>query len=108
MNLNKIGYAYTPLKISASSLTGNIIAVTRKHINKGDRGECTSCPVALALLDAFPEAKRVSVDQDDLVVTYPNGSAKSYCVPRSVSRFINKFDNQGRVAQPFRFKLVAA
>jgi hypothetical protein len=80
-----------------------VISVTQKHINKGIREERDSCPVALALLDNGFDF--VSVDQISIDWRI-NNNAVNVASPRSVARFVTKFDKLGKKAvKPFNFKL---
>ena len=81
-----------------------LIEVTQKHINKGVKGKCNRCPVALAISDTFgtPEVgifyKNGWIDSED--------DYKDFNLSRSVSRFIGRFDKLGKKAvKPFRFWL---
>jgi hypothetical protein len=106
ITLNKLGQNYTPFQGRGGNLKGNILSVTREHIKKGKAGDCGKCPVALALLDGLPNATKVSVDEDSIIVVEAKGNGRtvSYHVPRSVERFINNFDDEEPV-KPFAFKL---
>lgn len=64
------------------------ITVTQKHINKGKRGACLGCPIALALLDKGIEA---IVGLEDFSV----GDAW-YKLPGTAIQFRETFDNEGR------------
>ncbi len=76
-----------------------IVSVTKAHIKAGKRYDCEECPIALALYDATGDAY-VAVTRDNLQV----GPFKSYKAPRSVSRFVKRFDTNKKV-KPFRFIL---
>lgn len=74
-----------------------LIKVTKKHIQKGGK-YYNDCPVALAIKDVFPD-KTVSVDGMYIFVT-----PKNIKCPRSVSRFVNRYDDEKSV-KPFNFIL---
>lgn len=78
------------------------IYVTQEHINRGIKNDCIRCPVALALFDAFPNTKRVDVDTGTLFWTNSMGDRNWSKTPRSVWRFINRFD-RGSDVKPFAF-----
>lgn len=76
-----------------------LIKVRRKHINEGRPSAAESCPVALAIEDSgfrFPDVGGAGLIFVD---------GKKYKEPRSVTRFIAKFD-EGRKVKPFNFFLV--
>lgn len=83
-----------------------IIEVKQKHIAQGDY-TTRACPVALALRDTLKNCDYISVEHDEIMVTL---SGRTYAVgtPRSVERFVGKYDadvrNRSKV-KPFRFKL---
>lgn len=85
-----------------------LIKVLPKHIKKG-KPECMGkCPVALALLEQT-DYQRVAVDTDEIeLVTDENewfyDNSLKVRSPRSVQRFINRFDT-GKPVQPFNFYL---
>lgn len=76
------------------------ICVKQKHINAGTQKRGSSCPVALA---GF---KNVWVDAWEINVMNEEEDDFSFASSRSVSRFVNKFDKNGKKAvKPFNFKL---
>lgn len=82
------------------------ISVTQKHINKGRREEPSACPVYFALKDNGIDVSTVGWYTVELLPNnFNNRSTKNYLsLPRSASRFIEKFDTNGRKAvKPFRF-----
>lgn len=90
-------------------MSSQIITVKAKHIRHGIQETATFCPVALALKEAGIE--NVSVGNREINTTYyDNGIIKeerAYHCPRSVTRFVKKFDRKGKKAvKPFSFKLV--
>ena len=84
-----------------------VISVTQKHINKGHREQRDSCPVALALLGNGFDS--VSVDEFSIDGRHSDEGDTgfvSFESPRSVARFVRKFDRLGKKAvKPFNFKL---
>jgi hypothetical protein len=81
------------------------VRVSQDHINRGISGNCERCPVALALLEAFPEAKSVGVDAD-LIEIYYQGTVDSdeFGTPEAAAVFISNFDDN-IVGEPFEFEL---
>lgn len=94
------------------------VRVTRKHINKGAQGECSLCPVALALIDAG--FQKVSVGAGDIDVAASRGKLVQVIgydlnnnfidnapdVRDTVESFVEAFDTYGPVAvKPFSFTL---
>ena len=79
------------------------ITVTRKHIKNGSPGEPADCPVALAVRDIVYDGVRVT-DRTIFQICGPD-----YHMPRSVQRFIQKFDvmnnKERRTLKPFSFFL---
>ena len=75
-----------------------LIKVRRKHINEG-RPSAESCPVALAIEDSGFR----SPDVGGAGLIFVDG--KKYKEPRSVTRFVAKFDG-GKKVKPFNFFLV--
>lgn len=63
------------------------VQVLQKHIDTGTQGNNRWCPVALALQD-------VGFSQGELM--------RTDILPRSVSRFIGRFD-RGKEVHPFNF-----
>ena len=42
-------------------MTEVTVPVTAGHIDRGTPGDCTACPIALAILDAIPQATHAEV-----------------------------------------------
>ena len=74
------------------------IDVTQEDIDRGVKGACTQCPVALALARAFPDVY-VDVATTQLLV-----GDEFIRAPSVVSIFIEDFDD-GEPVQPFSFDL---
>lgn len=78
------------------------IEVTQRHIDEGEVGDCSLCPVARGTQDAFPGFKIV-VGDDDIFID-EEGVGLNYATPSIVRDFISDFDN-GRLVHPFTFTL---
>lgn len=68
------------------------IRVTQNHIDKGRPEDCGRCPVALAVLDALPDVRRVYVDGDIISVRYARKDHVYWC-PIEVANFVSDFDS---------------
>ena len=89
-----------------------LIKVTKKHIKNGIPLDKYKCPVAKAILENVFANYSVRVTSSYIEISAP----ESWCgyfyykVPRSVQRFIRKFDSinvkKHKMAQPFNFYLV--
>lgn len=73
------------------------ICVTKKDIENGKRREANKCPVSLAI-------KRTTKTPVNVTRNYVRYKGYAYAVPRSVNRFIQKFDKTG-LGVPFNFNL---
>lgn len=76
------------------------VNVTQAHIDRGRLGECHTCPVALALLDATGISWLVGR-------TWAWASpppSEQVDLPAEVGQFIHAFDHGDRV-EPFSFEL---
>ena len=87
------------------------IQVTKEDIEKGERGSCEWCPVALAIQRTYDlkngKDKMVTVD-DSTVGIWQDSVEKQYQLPLIARDFIHDFDNDRRVAEglgPFSFKI---
>jgi hypothetical protein len=90
------------------------ITVTAEHIAEGKPDNCRDCPVALAILAAMPDARRVSVMQSLEGRTYTqirvipdstrpaNRTTLEADLPAEVARFVRAFDH-GEPVEPFSF-----
>lgn len=74
------------------------VNVTAEHIANGRRGDCRSCPVALALRDAGVQGASVGL----YFLMWDNKQAVPH--PLAVAAFIDRFDRRQPVA-PFSFTL---
>jgi len=85
-----------------------IVQVKKHHIKFGEPSCSSRCPVALSIVDidkdyAFGVEILVSPKDKDLRGGIKIGD-KHYHAPRSVERFVNRFDKDKPV-KPFNFKL---
>lgn len=77
-----------------------LIKVTQKHINKGKPSKSCLCPVALACQDTF------GILNVNVILGIIDVGCNPLRSPRSVDRFIKKFDKHGKKAvKPFNFYL---
>jgi len=76
------------------------IAVTAEDIANGDPGNCSTCPVALAISrETGLDASFLDVDQEEIIID----EGQLTC-PIVVQQFISRFDN-GKPVDPFTFEL---
>ena len=83
------------------------IQVTKEDIEKGERGSCEWCPVALAIQRTYGKDKLVTVDVDSMGIWQDNRE-QHYQLPQIARDFIHDFDNDRKVAEglgPFSFKI---
>jgi hypothetical protein len=80
------------------------IQVKQEHINDGLRGNNSQCPIALAVGDAFPEAKLVSVRSKSIFVYHDPVGRKVFKQSEEVQKFVGEFD-KGFKVYPFSFEL---
>lgn len=81
------------------------IRVTKEHIKKGKPEACSSCPVALALKEAFPEAHHTMAGPSQLgLMDEDQGFTRLWDTPLIVREFITRFDSNKPV-EPFEFEL---
>lgn len=78
-----------------------VVEVTQEDIEKGDRQNESSCPVARAVRrTGFPDAQVGAISwKPTLTETYHANP-----LPKSVRRFIERFDH-GKPVSPARFRL---
>lgn len=83
-------------------MTRHLITVTAEDIRFGKKRNSGKCPVAFALHRVFPKA-RVYITKEKGTAWFDKCGKKS-CLdaPRSVGRFIKRFD-AGKPVQPFSF-----
>lgn len=93
-----------------------LIEVTQEHIDKGERSNALSCPVALAVREALDAKKENEVAVSFRWITHlkeyrgwrtlfqKTQDWISYPSPKKVQEFITDFDN-GEPVAPFSFEL---
>ena len=90
------------------------IQVTKEDIEKGERGSCEWCPVALAIQRTYNlkndgDEKMISVDADCVEIwTQQDIVEKQYQLPQIARDFIHDFDNsdiKNEQLKPFLFKI---
>lgn len=85
-----------------------LIHVTKEHIKaaRTDAGYTSfSCPVARAVESAGLSNNGTRVTVSSIQLNYYDFNSQRVPAPRSVRRFVNRFD-QGKPVQPFNFYLV--
>ncbi len=82
------------------------IRVTQECIDAGTPRACGSCPVALAVIDAFLEKVRVEVFGFGISVVNQT-KLKNFFLPEVAFKFMEKFD-RGESVEPFEFEAIAA
>jgi hypothetical protein len=80
-----------------------LVRVTQAHLDAGEPGKCSRCPVALAVAGAFPEAEYVLVDKTTIAMAL-NGLWTRTPTPPGAARRIGAIDRQ-IPAEPFEFTL---
>ena len=81
------------------------VTVTAAHIASGTPRDCATCPIALAVADAFPGARSVAVNAFFARVTLPGHSHPlNMRLPDEASSFAADFDI-GYHVEPFAFEL---
>lgn len=80
------------------------LSITQEDINLGKPGECSKCPVALALKRAVPIATFLEVDTRTIYFHEPPNLRWFAYTPGTVDAFIQTFDNRKPVA-PFQVTL---
>lgn len=92
------------------------IQVTQEDINKGISGNCTECPIALAVLRALPHFQMVRVGHDMIHCWvfaedkekgrwHYNAGNRTYDIPREAQDFIRDYDRD-RPVEPFEFEIM--
>lgn len=89
------------------------VHVTAENIRDGQPSDCTLCPIALAIMEAFAalgvelDAKApVKAYGDHVQVTYEDGSARLGILSLQARDFIRAFDRDPRhPPEPFTFQL---
>lgn len=80
------------------------VSITQEHIDEGWMGDCTRCPIALALKDMGHENAWVD---DDWIGLDGKESKERFPFPRSADLFRDDFDNNLKAdLKPFSFVLV--
>lgn len=85
-----------------------VLRVTDEHIAGGTPGQCSKCPVALALLEVLAaegvKAARVEVDVEDILAVLADGSMFRADLDSTAFDFVAAFDF-GNDAKPFETTL---
>lgn len=78
------------------------ISVLARHVHYGVRGNCTRCPIALAIIDAGYAHPYVGSNIEFQSKT--SSAVFAYHIPKEVSNFMMDFDRTGK-GKPFTFRL---
>lgn len=79
------------------------ISVKQKHIKAGMQGSCYWCPISQAIRDGLKIKEIAFVTTGEWSISVIDNKYKT---PRSVVRFIRRFDELGKSAvKPFNFFL---
>lgn len=79
------------------------INVTQEDIDRGERGQCRTCPIAKAVIRELDETD-VYVIGPYLVIGIHGPTRLTIDLPDAVTRFVEDFDSEDSVA-PFSFEL---
>jgi hypothetical protein len=77
--------------------------VTQEHIDRGLRGDCADCPLAVCMTEALGEAIMV-----DGTMAWPRDREEflSLDLPKVCGEFVDRFDCYGQVGvEPFTFEV---
>ena len=86
-----------------------LIKVQRKHIRKGVRGKCKTCPIALAISEALTEKFNYEaitvVSSTSILMNVPYKFYQFWGpIPVEITEKIKQFDATGQMS-PFSFEL---
>ena len=84
-----------------------VVKVTQADIARGVQDNCMECPIALAIIKAFPVCAHLHIEVmiDCVRIAEPfDVDSLEVKLPRTVSAFIASFDN-GRPVEPFEFAI---
>lgn len=83
------------------------VSVTKKHIYNGQRNNCESCPIALAIIDVTG-CDSIYVYEETVYYSYVEDDGRrrgfTYNLSKSAKRFVSDFDD-GKDVKPVVFKL---
>lgn len=117
MTINKKHYVkydeyliLTPEELEMSPLIDITISVTEEHIRVGDKKQCSSCPIALAIKEFISPFVSLAV-AFELTLHYKKRT-ENWCLlhnhvidlPQEALTFIKEFDD-GEAVDPFKFEL---
>ena len=84
------------------------VEVTQYHLSVGTPNCEHSCPVALAILNQYPEVVYCCVEAQQITISKRiNGGFETndYTVPTHVSNWIHAFDGGSEELRPFSFEM---
>ena len=73
------------------------LVVTQEDINKGHKGKCTACPIALAIKRVIPDATNIAVHPSIIGFDSKSKYCKILTSP-FINSFIRVFDIGGKVS----------
>ena len=87
-------------------MTQATVPVTADHIARGKPGDCAACPIALAILDAIPQATHAEVwwaygpgDEEGAGVTiWLERGTLTHRLGQDADTFVRAFDEDGTAA----------
>ena len=80
------------------------VTVPQDHIDRGERQNGESCPVALAITRRMPKWTEVDVGETMFTFVLPSGERDTSFLPEEACHFIASFD-AGKPVEPFTFAL---
>lgn len=81
------------------------ITINDGHIRLGERGDCHTCPAALAIREACPELGTIVVTDFTVRFNVLGKSPEIFWMPRALIIWINRFDKFGPTGvQPISFE----
>lgn len=86
------------------------VEVTQSCIERGERGDASQCPIALAVLDLDEDVLGFEIDHLEVdgtcihIESFDKLEPIEFAPPPSVSSFVQTFDN-GEPVAPFAFEI---
>lgn len=81
------------------------IVITADDIAKAHRQEDSRCPVAMAIIRAYPDARHVKVTNEKIVFSDLTTRLRyTFATPPQIAQFVDRWDREGQAA-PIDFRL---